>query len=41
MRGAPLLLTAALDNATDRAWQSVRGFPSPGRAWSVAITLLP
>jgi len=41
VRGVPLLLTMTLDNATDRAWQSVRGFPSPGRAWSVAITLLP
>lgn len=37
----PLLLTTTLDNATDRAWQSVRGFPSPGRSWSVVITLFP
>lgn len=39
--GVPMLFTASLDNATDRAWQSVRGFPSPGRAWSVAVTLWP
>lgn len=39
--GADALFTFALDNVTDRAWQSVRGFPSPGRAWSVAITLTP
>lgn len=41
MRGADLLFTLSLDNATDRAWQSVRGFPSPGRAWSVAFTIRP
>ncbi len=41
VRGVPMLFTASLDNATDRAWQSVRGFPSPGRAWSVAFTILP
>ncbi len=38
---ADMLFTFALDNVTDRAWQSVRGFPSPGRAWSVALTLTP
>jgi len=41
VRHVPTLFTATLDNATDRAWQSVRGFPSPGRSWSVAVTLLP
>lgn len=35
------LYTVALDNATDRAWQSVRGFPAPGRSWSVSATLSP
>ena len=35
------LLAASLDNATNRAWQSVRGFPAPGRSWSVAITIRP
>jgi len=41
VRGVPMLVTASLDNATNRAWQSVRGFPSPGRAWSVSLTFLP
>jgi outer membrane cobalamin receptor len=41
MRGRDLLLAASLDNATNRAWQSVRGFPAPGRSWSVAITIRP
>lgn len=41
VRGVPMLFTASLDNATNRAWQSVRGFPAPGRAWSVAVTVLP
>lgn len=36
-----VLATFALDNATDVRWQSVRGFPMPGRAWSVALTLSP
>jgi hypothetical protein len=35
------VLTLALENATDRAWQSVRGFPAPGRSWSVTATLSP
>jgi outer membrane cobalamin receptor len=38
---ARALISASLDNATDRDWQSVRGFPMPGRAWAVAITLIP
>ncbi len=41
LKAAALLATVALDNATNRDWQSVRGFPMPGRAWSVAITLTP
>ncbi|MCO4101247.1 MAG: TonB-dependent receptor plug domain-containing protein [Gemmatimonas sp.] len=36
-----LLLTAGLDNATDTRWQSVRGFPMPGRGWSASLTLQP
>lgn len=32
-------LTWSLDNATNIAWQSVRGFPSPGRTWALAFTL--
>jgi outer membrane cobalamin receptor len=39
--GARMVLVAALDNATDRAWQSVRGFPSPGRSWSLSLTVTP
>jgi outer membrane cobalamin receptor len=35
------LATLALDNATDVAWQSVRGFPSPGRSWAISLTLTP
>ncbi len=38
---ADALVSISLDNLTDRAWQSVRGFPSPGRAWSVALTIRP
>jgi len=30
-----------LDNVTDVQWQSVRGFPMPGRGWSAALTLAP
>ncbi len=41
VRGARMVLVAALDNATDRAWQSVRGFPSPGRSWSLSLTVTP
>jgi hypothetical protein len=41
VREADWLLTAALENVTDVAWQSVRGFPAPGRAWSVALTIQP
>ena len=35
------LMTLGLDNLTDARWQSVRGFPMPGRAWSLALTLQP
>jgi hypothetical protein len=35
------LFTLAIDNATDRAWESVRGFPAPGRSWSVTATFSP
>lgn len=33
------LLSLSLDNATDVRWQSVRGFPSPGRSWAISTTL--
>ena len=35
------LIALSLENATGVSWQSVRGFPSPGRAWAVNITLSP
>ncbi len=35
------LLTLGVENLTNRAWQSVRGFPAAGRVWSVALTLSP
>jgi outer membrane cobalamin receptor len=35
------LVTISLDNVTNTRWQSVRGFPMPGRAWSLALTLQP
>jgi len=41
LRRGDALLAVALDNATNRAWQSVRGFPAPGRSWSVAFTIRP
>ena len=36
---ADALLALSMENATNVAWQSVRGFPSPGRSWAVALTL--
>lgn len=41
LRRGDALLAASLDNVTNRAWQSVRGFPAPGRTWSIAITITP
>jgi outer membrane cobalamin receptor len=38
-RATMLTTTWSLENATDVAWQSVRGFPSPGRSWAVAFSL--
>lgn len=35
------LVALSLDNATGVAWQSVRGFPSPGRALAITLTLTP
>ena len=35
------LLSVALENVTDVRWQSVRGFPMPGRGWSAALTFSP
>ena len=39
VRGSELLVALSLDNATDAHWQSVRGFPSPGRGWALSTTL--
>ena len=33
------LVAFSLENAADASWQSVRGFPSPGRAWAISFTL--
>jgi outer membrane receptor protein involved in Fe transport len=35
------LWSLTLDNVTNVQWQSVRGFPMPGRGWSAALTLAP
>lgn len=35
------LVSVTLENATNVRWQSVRGFPMPGRGWSAALTLQP
>lgn len=35
------LWAVTLDNVTNVQWQSVRGFPMPGRGWSAALTLAP
>jgi outer membrane cobalamin receptor len=35
------LLSVAIENVTDVRWQSVRGFPMPGRGWSASLTLQP
>ena len=33
------LVAFSLENAADASWQSVRGFPSPGRSWAMSFTL--
>jgi outer membrane cobalamin receptor len=37
--GLDALVSFSLENAADASWQSVRGFPSPGRAWAMSLTL--
>ncbi len=37
--GLDAVVAFSLENAADAAWQSVRGFPSPGRAWAMSFTL--
>jgi len=41
VRRTDALISFSLDNATNAQWQSVRGFPSPGRSWAIATTLTP
>ncbi|MBI3791885.1 MAG: TonB-dependent receptor [Gemmatimonadetes bacterium] len=39
--GTPALVATGLANALDARWESVRRFPSPGRAWNLSLTLSP
>jgi outer membrane cobalamin receptor len=39
--GADLLMTVALDNATNQAWEPVRGYPAPGRALALSVSWSP
>ncbi len=41
LAGTPMLVAAGVTNALDARWESVRRFPSVGRAWTVALTLSP
>jgi outer membrane cobalamin receptor len=36
-----LLMTVALDNATNQAWEPVRGYPAPGRALALSVSWSP
>jgi outer membrane cobalamin receptor len=36
-----VLVTAGVDNVGAVEWQSVRGYPTPGRSWSLGVTLDP
>ena len=38
LSGRDMLVAASLENVTDARWQSVRGFPAPGRGWALSIT---
>jgi outer membrane cobalamin receptor len=40
-RWSGTLLSLALDNATGVRWQSVQGFPMPGRTWQIALHVMP
>lgn len=40
-RNVDFLFVLALENAANRTWQSTRGYPAPGRSWSLALTLRP
>jgi len=39
LRATEALVSVSLDNAMDTAWQSVRGYPSPGRSWAITTTM--
>jgi outer membrane cobalamin receptor len=39
--GADLLMTVALDNATNQAWEPVRGYPAPGRGLALSVSWSP
>ncbi len=39
LRATEALVSLSLENAMDTEWQSVRGFPSPGRTWAITTTL--
>ena len=41
LRRVSALVVLSLDNATDVSWQSVQGFPSPGRSWTLSVTINP
>ena len=38
---ADLLVTVALDNATNQPWEPVRGYPAPGRALALSASWSP
>jgi len=40
-RGARVLVTAGVENVGGVRWESVRSYPSAGRAWSVGVTVEP
>ncbi len=41
LAGTPMLVAAGVTNALDARWESVRRFPSVGRAWTISLTLSP
>lgn len=41
MHAVATTVTASVRNLTDITWQSVRGFPEPGRSFSIALHLVP
>ena len=41
LRGARGLASTGIRNITDRRWEAVRRYPSPGRSWTVTLALSP